>query len=120
MKNVYSCKSELLVGRKCNGKGGFTVLKSAGVGNLKSHLSTCIPSWQDIYDARNLGNADIRKHIDVDNTSQNMFHWIEWVITDNLPFSFVENERSRSNSKRAPLITTQSIFEHICILVTLD
>ena len=34
----------------------------------------------------------------VDTKSQNLFRWIEWIVSSNLPFSFVENELTRVNT----------------------
>ena len=35
----------------------------------------------------------------VDKKSQNIFLWIEWIVTSNLPFSFVDNEMTRINTQ---------------------
>ena len=99
-KNNYVCRKEALTGQKCSSmKNSFSVLTTAGYQNLKTHLRDCIPNYASIYDARDkVGLADIRHFVSVDKKSQNLFRWIEWVVTSNLPFSFVDNELTRTNT----------------------
>ena len=39
----------------------------------------------------------------VDSKSSNLFGWLEWVIEDNLPFSFCERKNTKKYSKLDPI-----------------
>ena len=56
-----------------------------------------MPDYVKIYEARDK-DIDIRNFVKVDTKSQNLFRWIEWIVSSNLPFSFVENELTRVNT----------------------
>ena len=97
----YTCRKEALTGQKCcSMKNSFTIYASAGFSNLRVHLQACLPDYRDTFDKKDAeGAADIRHFVSVDKKSQNIFRWIEWVVTSNLPFSFVENKMTRINTK---------------------
>ena len=100
-KYNYSCRRELLTGQKCSSmKNKFSIFTTAGFQNLKIHTEKCIPNYVEMYDAREeVGAGDIRKFVVVDKKSQNIFRWIEWIVTSNLPFSFVDTEMTRINTQ---------------------
>lgn len=116
-KNVFSCKCEELVGRRCSSmKNSFIVAVNAGYYNLRTHLLNCIPDFEDIFANRNAGvvTADIRRFVSVDKISQDIYHWIEWIVSSNLPFSFVDNELTRLNTaKTRGAICRSTLMKHI-------
>ena len=102
-KNIFKCRSSEIVGRECCSiKSSFAVIANAGFTNFKNHLKECIPDYEAIYAGREEG-GDIRNHIVVDKTSQNIYGWIDWVITENLPFSFVEKPTTRKYARKDPI-----------------
>ena len=99
-KNIFKCRSNEIVGRECCSiKSSFAVIANAGFTNLKNHLKECIPDYEAIYAGREQG-GDIRNHVVVDKISQNIFGWIDWVITENLAFSFVEKPTTRNYARK--------------------
>ena len=108
IKSTFRCNSVQIVGKECTSRGLFKIVTANGYSNLRSHLAVCIPNFQAIYDARDLVpvGPDIRQFVKVDKKSFNIFKWIEWVVEDNLPFSFCEKKRTRENSSRDPISRT--------------
>ena len=110
IKNIYVCQREALTGQKCcSMRNSFSVIASAGFQNLKTHLRECIPNYMNLYENREVdGHNDIRNFVSVDKKSQNIYRWIEWIVSSNLPFSFVSNELTRVNtqSTREPISRT--------------
>ena len=76
--------------------------KGKGWGNLLSHLNICCPNWFDVYtldgEKEDERQVDIRQHVKVDVVSNSIFQWIDWVVEDNLSFSFVESVKTRRNT----------------------
>lgn len=104
--NYFTCKCVELLGRECNStKTKFKVIPVNGYSNLKTHLTTCIPNYEALYADRLLPVAvnDMRNYVKVDAKSFNTFKWIEWIVVDNLPFSFVEKKLTRENTNRDPI-----------------
>jgi hypothetical protein len=102
-KNIYKCRSNEIVGRECcSVKSSFAVIVNSGFTNLKNHLKECVPDFDAVYAVRENG-VDIRNHIVVDKISQNIYGWIDWVITDNLPFNFVEKPTTRKYARKDPI-----------------
>ena len=102
-KNIYKCRSNEIVGRECCSiKNSFAVIVNAGFTNLRNHLKECVPDYEALFAGREQAQ-DIRQHIVVDKTSQNIYGWIDWVITDNLPFNFVEKPTTRKYSRKDPI-----------------
>ena len=68
VKTIFKCNSAHLVGKECASKGLFKVVISNGYTNLRSHMTTCIPNWQSIYDKRGIlpVGDDIRQYVKVD------------------------------------------------------
>jgi hypothetical protein len=108
VKSTFTCNSVHLAGRECTTKGVFRVVIANGYTNLRSHLINCIPNYQDIVDARDVViiGPDIRQFVKVDKKTYNIFKWIDWVIEDNLAFSFCEKKRTRENTCGDPISRT--------------
>lgn len=105
-KCIYSCNSETIGNKKCSSTTNkFKVIVGSGTSNLKSHLAICYDNkYEDIYKNRvREVNGDIRKHVKVDSKTKNIFAWIERVIMDNLPFSFVTKPLTKRNSNLQPI-----------------
>ena len=104
IKNHYVCQREALTGQKCcSMRNSFSVLATAGFQNLKTHLKDCIPNYASLYENREVAgeNNDIRNFIRVDKKSQNLYRWIEWIVSSNLPFSFVSNDLTRLDTQNS-------------------
>ena len=108
VKTIFKCNSAHLIGKECASKGLFKVVISNGYTNLRSHLTICIPNWQSIYDERGIRPVgdDIRQYVKVDKKSYNIYKWIEWVVQENLAFSFCDKKLTRENSSREPISRT--------------
>lgn len=115
IKSVFRCNSANIVGKECTStRNIFKVVTSNGYSNLRTHLTTCIPNWQAIYDARDLAavGPDVRHFVKVDKKSYNIFKWIEWLVEENLPPAFCEYKRTKENSFREP-ISSVSLTKYI-------
>lgn len=115
IKSVFRCNSANIVGKECTStRNIFKVITSNGYSNLRTHLTTCIPNWQAIYDARDLGAAgpDVRHFVKVDKKSYNIYKWIEWLVEENLTPTFCECKRTKENSFREP-ISSSSLTKYI-------
>ena len=104
-KNNWTCQSADFCGRLCcSTKNSYTLGVGAGFTNLRIHLKECVPEFESIYKNRAKGPVDIRYHVAVDKKTSNIFSWTEWIITENLPFTFLEKEiRSFSSRIKLPL-----------------
>ena len=49
------------------------------------------------------GQKLITEFSSITSKARNIFKWLEWIVEDNLPFSFVEKQKTRSNSKLEPI-----------------
>ena len=104
IKNHFSCKCEALTNRLCSSPNRlFSIICANGYSNLKTHLLTCIPNYQTIYDDRNIVVADMRNFVNVDKKTNNIFKRCELVESENLCSSYVEKIRIRENSYREPI-----------------
>ena len=104
IKNHFSCKCEALTNRLCSSPNrSFSIVCANGYSNLKTHLLTCIPNYQAIYDDRDDVVADMRNFVNVDKKTNNIFKWCELVVSENLCFSYVEKKLVRENSCREPI-----------------
>ena len=82
-KNIFKCRSNEIVGKECCSiKDSFAVIANAGFTNLRNHLKECVPDYEALF-AGSEQAQDIRHHIVVDKIRQNIYGWIDWVITDN-------------------------------------
>lgn len=118
-KAIFQCNSAHIVGKEFSTKGIFKVVTANGYSNLRSHLATCIPNYQTIYDARDLApvGTDMRQFVKVDKKSYNIYKWIEWVVEDNLPFSFCEKRHTRENMCHEPISRT-SLMKYLDCLAS--
>ena len=104
IKNHFSCKCEALTNRLCSSLNRlFSIVCANGYSNLKTHLLTCIPNSQTIYDDRDIVVADLRNFVNVDKKTNNIFKWCELVVSENLCFSYVEKKLVHENSCREPI-----------------
>jgi len=83
-----------------------------GYGNLLNHIKTDHQDWEDIMKAKNDKNPSIF----VNKKGANIFKWLEWIVTLNLPFQFVEQPVTRKNSS-LDSITAETIKKYL-LLVT--
>ena len=99
-KECYKCRHHLV----------------SGYANLFSHLERMHPAFQDItLDALEKDLTGENLNFTRMNSSKmkdavNLYRWIEWVLTSDLPFSFVDNEITRSNSELDPF-TSKALLE---------
>ena len=103
-KNIYKCRAAFVIGRECCSKNNaFTITASSGFSNFRTHLKECVPDFEVVYEERDQGIKDIRNHIAVDRVTQKIYSWIDLVISENLPFEFVEKEKLRKYAKNGPI-----------------
>jgi len=62
-----------------------------------------------------VGQSTLDSHFLIPKKDQVAYHWLEWIIMGGLPFSFVENEFARKNSKHEP-ICTKTLMKYIAAL----
>jgi hypothetical protein len=109
VRTVFRCNSANICEKESNSaKNIFKVFISNGYSNLRCHLVTCIPNFQSIYDNRDqiAQGPDIRQYVKVDKKTYNIYKWIEWVVVENLPFSFCEKKLTRENTSRDTISRT--------------
>jgi hypothetical protein len=78
---------------------------SAGYTNLMQHLSHQHPDFKAIYASEKASTAGmvggmlkyLKKKASV--KAENLWGWVDWILEDNLPFTFVESEKTRENTK---------------------
>jgi hypothetical protein len=66
-----------------------------GYSNLISHIYSQHPDWQEIMGTSNLGGPNVF----VNKKANTIFAWLEWIVMENLPFSFIERDLTRKNTK---------------------
>ena len=60
----------------------------AGCGNLINHIKTDHADWEDTMK----GKQRKKNSTSINKKEANIFHWLEWIVMDNLPFTFVEKQ----------------------------
>jgi hypothetical protein len=73
----------------------------SGYTNLINHLKTAHPNYEREFLDISKQRA-ITKYVP-SSQGKNIFGWLDWVIMEYLPFSFVEKERSRSYTRLNPI-----------------
>jgi hypothetical protein len=89
----------------CN-KCGKTKLKSGGWTNLLNHLGSCVGSnyKAEFHALATDKTRSITSFIlCVNDTEQDMFHWIEWIVMQSLPLQVVNNSLTREGMKYKPI-----------------
>ena len=80
---------------------------SAGYTNLVGHLEKYHPEYKKLYqdDMVKSKGQPMLKYLKKRASAKavNIYKWIKWVIDDNLPFDFVESEKTRENTKLDPI-----------------
>ena len=62
-----------------------------GYVNLISHIKDQHKDWESIMESKHIGsNTSIMQF--VNKKASSIFSWLEWIIMDNLPFTFVEKQ----------------------------
>ena len=78
--------------------------KGTGWSNLFNHIKAQHPEWKD---RANQGMQTLqfpkKEPISVTSSVENMYGWIDWVVGDLRPFSFVEEERTRRYTNLKPV-----------------
>jgi hypothetical protein len=80
-----------------------------GYSNLMQHLNTEYETFEEIYAREKaLASAQIGgmlKYLTKQayEKTGNIWGWIDWIVEDNLPFDFVESDRTKQNSKLTPI-----------------
>lgn len=105
--------------KKC--KCGITrkVSKTAsGFSNLFSHITTKHSGYEEeLACEQTLKPGSIQSFLGICEKSKNVFSWIEWIINDDLPFSFVDSlcTKKYSNLKS---ISSKTLEKYIVLLST--
>jgi hypothetical protein len=78
-----------------------------GYTNLVQHIKKAHPDWKAVMveaHKQKLGcYTSILHYTTVTENARNIFHWMKWIVEDNLPFNFVEKPRTRANTKFGPI-----------------
>jgi len=86
----------------------------AGWSNLVGHLSNDHPTYRDDYRmAKGQSDASgepmlkyLKRRVSL-KAAESIYDWIDWIVSDNLSFEFVESDRTRANTKlRSISVTT--------------
>ena len=100
----HKCKS-------CNKCFSQNIAK--GYANLKSHITTCLPNseWSKILfdyarppDSRGSMDSYVTKKITP--KAENIYKWMDWIITNDLPFTFVSNKTTEKYTSLKTMFRT--------------
>ncbi|KAG6957595.1 hypothetical protein JG688_00010897 [Phytophthora aleatoria] len=69
-----------------------------GFTNLMNHLLRFHPSYEANAEAAAHANNALRLHV-VDARTTEIYRWVEWVVVDRLPFTFVERRLVHQNAR---------------------
>lgn len=107
-KNQYKCLCGIL--RKAN-------VETSGYSNLISHVKDKHKEELDHFVTERKENDGITKFVISLHSSKakNLYSWIDWIISDNHPFSFVENENTRKYCNLSPM-SLPSFMKYITLL----
>jgi hypothetical protein len=113
--NMFQCKTEEHTGRKCistiknkifNGApataGLFKIGISAGFSNLANLITSCCADWQEIW-MNSKSDGALVQFVSCDAKSKTIFGWIDLILAEKLPFSYVSKEKARKNSSLSPI-----------------
>lgn len=113
--NMFQCKTELLTGRKCistiknktfNGApataGLFKIGTNAGFSNLSNHTSSCCSEWREIW-VNSKNDGPLVQFVTCDAKSRTIYGWIDLILSEKLPFSYVSKEKARKYSNLSPI-----------------
>jgi hypothetical protein len=116
--NMYQCNTELLVGRKCSSTiknktfdgvpataGTFKVGVKSGYTNLFAHTVTCCPEWPDVW-MKSTSDGPLVPFVTCDSKSKNIYGWIDLIMAEKLPFSYVSKEKVRRYTNLDPISRT--------------
>ncbi|ETO79092.1 hypothetical protein F444_06132 [Phytophthora nicotianae P1976] len=79
-------------------------LPSSGYANMISHLKDKHPGYVEDYTSHQSRQAGLLRTFGfVNPTASNMYRWIEWVVTRNMPLSEVDDPLTRGMSKLQPV-----------------
>ena len=89
--------------RHCfEGKGCIKRRKGSGWTNLANHAKSTHNDWKETVEASIVreGQGSMNKFVQrkVSGRAWNVYRWLEWVIMDDHPFTFVEKPLTRKNS----------------------
>ena len=87
----------------------------AGYTNLRTHLNKEHAGWEDearIILKEQSGQKSITAFASTTSKGRNIFNWLEWVIMDNLPLSFVEKELTRKNTNLLE-VGTKTLMKYV-------
>ena len=90
-----------------------------GYSNLKTHLKTNHENeWKDwLKIFKNGGKGPMDKYfIGTSDKAKNIYEWIEWIVDDNLPFSFCEKKTTRDKSKLKKM-TIKTLKKYMSLLM---
>jgi hypothetical protein len=96
---------------KCN-------TKANGYTNLASHLNANQSDWKSQALAQQKTGQMRLESFGIGITKKGllMYNWIKWIISNDLPFSFVDYEETKSFANLAPT-TRQNLASMVCRLV---
>ena len=80
-----------------------------GLTNLISHIKNDHKDWEEVMNGKNKVGP---QSLFVNRKGSMIFNWLEWVITDNHSFSFVEKPLTKKHTKLEP-ISVDTLMKYI-------
>lgn len=87
----------------------------SGYQNLVEHIKRAHPDWEELMSETAKGSKSNLTSL-IDTKSSNIYGWIDWVVSQNFPFSFCENAINRKYTKLKP-ISTETLMKYMDLLV---
>jgi len=86
-----------------------------GYQNLIEHITRSHPDWKELMSETEKGSKSKLTSF-IDTKSSNIYSWIDWIVAEDLPFNFCENQSSRKYAKLKP-ISVESVMKYMDLLV---
>ncbi len=87
----------------------------SGYQNLTEHIDRCHPDWEHLMGETAKGSKSKLSYF-IDTKATNIYGWIDWIVSENLPLNFCEKESSRKYSKLKP-VSVETVKKYMELLV---
>ncbi|EGZ21794.1 hypothetical protein PHYSODRAFT_247318 [Phytophthora sojae] len=91
--------------------------KGNGYTNLLSHLRRNHDNYEQEAQEASRRQNPLRLHL-VSTRTRDLYHWLEWVVCDRLPFAFVERRLTRLNASIS-LVSEDTLSKYIVLIFKL-
>lgn len=89
--------------------------KGTGYQNLIEHIERSHPDWKALMSETEKGSKSKLTYF-IDTKSSNIYSWIDWIVSENLPFNFCEKDSTRKYSKLTS-ISVETVMKYMELLV---